>query len=124
VFLVLSVPVFAETEYALLETLDGELSDQISFSAYMAKMFQLAMGLAVVLAVFQISYGGFLYITSDSFNKTALGREKVSNAIIGLLLLLTSYLILNTIDPDLVNFDFKIPPAQSKDPSVQFGDSD
>ncbi len=112
---------FAETKYAVLETLGGNIKDEATFSEYISGLFKLSMGLAVVLAVFQISYGGFLYITSDSFTQTSLGRKKVQAAVTGLLILLTSYLLLNTINPDLVNLNFEIPEAKVKTESSSGG---
>ena len=113
-FLFIPIFAFAETKYVMLEALPNINKEGTTFSDYLSGLFKLSMGLAVVLAVFQISHGGFLYITSDSFMKTTKGKDKVVGAVTGLLILLTSYLLLNTINPDLIKLDFKIPKATAK----------
>jgi len=60
---------------------------------------------------------GIQYLTSfgnPTSMKDAMGR--IQSAIIGLILLLSSWLILNTINPDLTNFDisFNLPPPNIK----------
>jgi hypothetical protein len=58
-----------------------------------------------------IVLGGFLYTTSDAINDKEDGREKIKNAIAGLVIILCSYLILRTINPQFVNIpDTLVPP--------------
>lgn len=107
--------VFAEgggTDYVLLEPLPGISSVPVGgFGAYLSAMFKLSIGLATVLAVLQLSVAGFKYLIQDSFSTKSDARETINNALIGLLLILSSYLILKTINPDLVSQDLMIPPV-------------
>ncbi|OHA17249.1 MAG: hypothetical protein A2830_00645 [Candidatus Taylorbacteria bacterium RIFCSPHIGHO2_01_FULL_44_110] len=75
---------------------------EIDFQGYVQYMFNLLIALAAVAAVFMIVWGGFEYMSSDSFLGKKDGLKKLQNAISGLLLVLCSYLILKTIDPRLV----------------------
>jgi hypothetical protein len=49
-----------------------------------------------------VVWGGFRYMTTASFTTKASGLETVRKALLGLLLVLCSYLLLRTIDPRLV----------------------
>jgi hypothetical protein len=59
-----------------------------------------------VLALGMIVWGGIQYITTDSWSDKNFGKKKIQAALGGLLLALSTYLILNTIDPTLTNLDF------------------
>ena len=102
---------FSAVEYTLLEGLPyiGNKGDAVTFTKYLSGAFRLAFGVAILLAVFQISYGGFKYLTEESFTGKTNAKSKISNAIFGLVLIFVSYLILNFINPDLVNINFEIP---------------
>ena len=63
-----------------------------------------------IVAFVQIFYAGWLYLTAaGNIAKTSQAMSKISNAILGIVLLFSSYLILNTINPDLVGNDFNLP---------------
>ncbi len=68
-------------------------------------LFRFALGSAGALAFGVIVFGGIRYITSAG-NPSAQGDAKqlIQGAILGLLLLLGSVLILNTINPGFTNF--------------------
>ena len=72
--------------------------------AYVANFYQFALLIAGVLALGAIVYGGVKYATSAG-NPSAQsdGKEWILSAIYGLLLLAGAYLILYTINPNLVN---------------------
>jgi hypothetical protein len=70
---------------------------------YLSGIYKLAVGIAVALAAIMIVYGGILWSTSgDSPSRKTEAKKHITQAIFGLVLLLASYLILNTINPDLV----------------------
>ncbi len=102
------------TTYTLLEKLPGIGGDEgvvRDFGTYLSQIFTLSLQLATVLAVVMVSFGGFKYLTTESFTGKSDAKTTITNAVIGLVILLTSYLLLNTINPDLVNQTFKIPPV-------------
>lgn len=74
-----------------------------------------ALIIAGILAFGAIVYGGLLYATSaGDASRQATGRSWIWGALIGLLLLAGAYLILNTINPNLVKLQT---PTLSKLPS-------
>ena len=50
-----------------------------------------------------IVIGGIEYMTSELVSSKKAGIERITNAILGLLIALTAFLILNTINPNLLN---------------------
>ena len=61
------------------------------------------IALAVVLAVFMITVGGFEYMLSGAADTKSDAKKKIEDAVWGLLLALVAYLLLYTIDPNLVS---------------------
>lgn len=101
----------AATEYTLLEKLPVIGGSVSGFGPYLIGMFKLLIGLAIVLAVLQLAIGGFEYLTTEAFTGKSDARKKIIDAIFGLILILSSYLILKTVNPDLVDQELIIPPV-------------
>ncbi|KKR48433.1 MAG: hypothetical protein UT86_C0005G0017 [Candidatus Magasanikbacteria bacterium GW2011_GWC2_40_17] len=72
---------------------------------YFSAIYRWALLIAGILTLALIIFGGFVYMTSGG-NKQRLdeGKKRITQAILGLILLLSSYSILYIINPDLVNF--------------------
>ncbi|MDD3662572.1 MAG: D-alanyl-D-alanine carboxypeptidase family protein [Candidatus Pacebacteria bacterium] len=69
---------------------------------YFNKFFLLAIGLAAALAVIMLIIGGVQWMGTDSvFGKTE-AKKQITQAILGLLIAIGSYALLNTINPDLL----------------------
>jgi len=73
------------------------------FGNYLNIIIKLVLGIAGVLAVVMIVFGGIEYMTSDLVSSKEAGKEQITHAILGLLLALGAYLILNTINPQLLS---------------------
>lgn len=80
----------------------GDADGKINFQQYIQQTFNLLIALAGAAAVFMIVFGGLQYMTTDSWQGKRDGLEKARKALLGLLLVLTSFLLLRTIDPRLV----------------------
>ena len=83
----------------------GTVSD---VSKFLPAVFQLGIGIAGILAVIYIIVGGIQYLSSDAINNKSAGRERIQNALWGLLLAISAYAILSTINPNLVNLNLSI----------------
>lgn len=68
---------------------------------YIGYIYRLGLVLVGLAALFALVFGGFLYM-SESVTKTEEGKKWIWGALGGLLLALLAYLILYTINPDLV----------------------
>lgn len=106
--LVSSATVFAADTYTLLESLPEVGSDAPTVGQYLGGMFKLGLGIATVLAVLMITYGGFKYITAEAYTAKREGKDTVQDAILGLILALASWLLLHTINPDFTNSSFNL----------------
>ncbi len=83
-------------------------STNTSFVEYMKGLYTLFVGLSIVFAVIMIVLGGMEYILAETPFAKGGGKEKIMNAITGLLLVLIASIILHTINPDLLNIGFKL----------------
>lgn len=92
-----------------LTTIDTD--GQNALGKYLNIIIRLAIGLAAVLAVIMIVMGGIEYMTSELISSKESGKSRMTNAVLGLLVALGAYLILFTINPDLLNTNPNIPPT-------------
>ncbi len=69
---------------------------------YIRTIYRWSIGLAALLAMAQIIFGGVLYIlAAGSLFSQEEAKSKIKNALAGLLLLIAITIILNTINPSL-----------------------
>ena len=92
----------------LLEELPNLPKEVSTLGHYLSSIFPLAIGLAALLALIMITIGGIEYIFSNVPGVKGEGLKRIQEAIWGLLLALAAYLILYTINPDLINLSFII----------------
>jgi hypothetical protein len=90
---------------------NGAVQPTVNFKTYVQYTINLLIGLSAVVAVVMIVWGGVEYMYTASFSGKKMGLEKVTHAIYGLVLVLTSYIILRTIDPRLVEIPNTIVPT-------------
>ena len=69
---------------------------------YISGIYRLSVGLGAILAAIMLVYGGFRYMLAASLSGVQDGKTIIQDALIGLVVLLSSYLILKTINPALV----------------------
>ena len=82
-----------------------------NLSAYLNLMIKIFIGLCAVLSVVMIVMGGVEYMTSELISSKEAGKEKIRNAILGLVLALGAYALLFTINPDLLKSNLDAPPT-------------
>lgn len=88
-----------------------------SIAAYIVRIYQLAVGLAGILAVGMIVFGSiYVSVSGDSPDRREEGKSFIMSAIWGLLLLLGSYVILRTINPQLVSLHEPVVPQAPSNP--------
>lgn len=71
---------------------------------YLAAIYRFAVPVGAILATIIIMIGGVIWLTSGGANRLSTAKEWIGNAVIGLVLLVGSYVILNLVNPDLVRF--------------------
>lgn len=88
--------------YTLLAPIGNLTTAPDNMGDYFNTIFTLAIGLCGVLAVIMIVIGGVQYMGDESiFGKTE-AKSRITSAVLGLLIALGSYALLNTINPDLL----------------------
>jgi hypothetical protein len=96
-----STQVFAVT-YAPLSVDLPLVKDYSSLPDYINAIIGWSVGLASALAVIMLVVGGFNYMTSESVFRTGDAKEKITNAIVGLFIVLGAVMLLGYINPDLI----------------------
>ena len=88
-----------------------------TFEKYLPGMFKFAIGVSAVLAFIMITFGGLMYMTTEAVGGKGKAKEYITNAIWGLVLVISSWVLLNTINPQLLKFDLNIitPQTQTQD---------
>ena len=72
-------------------------------SKFFNALFTYGITIAGLLAVIMITVGGIQYMTSDAVSNKTEGRERITYALMGLLLVLFSWVLLYTINPEILN---------------------
>lgn len=110
----LSTPASAQdaTEYQLLEKLPyvetSPGTGSTNAKSYLEGAFKLIILLAGVLAVVLIIYGGITYMSTDAFTGKSNAKGIIQNALWGLVLVLGAWIILYTINPDLLTLNLSL----------------
>jgi len=98
---------FKSGSYELISPIGNltKVADQSpgGFSEFVNLLITIAIALAGAIAVIMIIIAGIQYMGTGSVWEKGESKTKATAAIGGLILLLCSYIILNTINPDLVN---------------------
>lgn len=120
---ILLLPFFASA-YTLLERLPGKgtwigesggevvLTKDLTLSQYLRWLFNFTLIATGFLAVLMITIGGVEFMISGA-NESSRGdaKKRISGALWGLLLALGAWLILYTINPELLKLNFALPPS-------------
>ncbi|MDQ5911884.1 MAG: hypothetical protein QG568_97, partial [Patescibacteria group bacterium] len=80
---------------------------------YLNNMYRIGIAVATGLALVMIVVGGLQYVSTDSIQGKSDGKGRIQDALIGLLLALTSYIILNQINPNLLRSELKVAATKS-----------
>ena len=90
---------------APLPAANGQLQNTVTPSGYVLNLIKIGIGVASGLAVLAIAYSGIKYMMSDVVTNKSDAVQGIKNALLGLLLAISSYLILYTINPKLTDLD-------------------
>ena len=109
-FLVLlTVPLFAfAATPCTLDAIKNNTTDKGSeLPRCINQIYVWSLGVAALLALLMMIIGGYYYMTaSGNAEQSGKGIDMIWGAVIGLALLFGAYLLLSTINPDLVNLKF------------------
>ena len=103
--------------YTPLEPLlgiDSNPREAITLPTLLNGLFKLLITLGALFAVGTFVYGGITYMVSDIVHQKETARERMVAALWGLVLVIASVLILNTINPQLSVFNFSAPTSDGQ----------
>lgn len=109
------VPLVPPTQSSKLADLYGS-SD---LSSFVNGLFKFAIAIGAIGAVLRIAYAGYLYMGSDLWSNKGKAKEVIGDVTLGLLLLLSIYLILYQINPNILKLNAlkNIQPVQTTAPA-------
>jgi len=104
------VPIVTRAEYTMSVSYPKTDSAQLieegdagtRLTNYIKYIHTIGISMVAIAAVTAIVIGGFMYMLSDLVSSKEEGKKWIYGAITGLILALASYLILYTINPDLI----------------------
>ena len=96
--------VFAAQEFVPIVGIPGiPTTDSATLGDYANGLFRVLIGVGLVLAVIYLVIAGFEYMTSEALPTKDDAKKRLSSTLYGLLLLLSAYLLLNVINPDITS---------------------
>jgi hypothetical protein len=111
-FILLTLPTIAlaggSSGFVPLVGIPG-LGNQPTFDSYIDALYALAISVAALIAVIQLVIGGAQYMMDDLITSKSAAKERIKNALIGLLIIIAAALILTTINSNLTNLDINAP---------------
>ena len=87
----------------------AQAGSEVGLADYIRYIYLSALGAVGVAALGALIIGGFIYMFSDLVTTKEEAKKYIWGAIWGLLLGLAAYLILYTINPDLVSLNILLP---------------
>lgn len=99
------IPLAKYENTPLSSVYQSDVSGQLNFGTFVNNFFKIALSIGAILAVLRIAVGGFTYMTSDAAGTKGKAKEILGDAVIGLLLLLSIWIILYQINPCLLRLD-------------------
>lgn len=96
---------FALAGYKIEVAIPGQVAaeTEVTLTDYIRYIYLFGLSLVGVAALGALVIGGFMYMLSDTVTSKDEAKKYIWGAISGLVLGLAAYLILNTINPDLVS---------------------
>jgi 4-amino-4-deoxy-L-arabinose transferase-like glycosyltransferase len=95
--------IYAAEPYKLSVPL-GDIKEVTDIAGYIRSFYLTALGLAGLLAMANIVIGALLYtLSAGSIAKREDAKDRITQAIVGLILLFGAFIVLRTINPELVS---------------------
>jgi hypothetical protein len=77
---------------------------------FLNNLYKYLIGIAAVLTVIEIIWGGLEISTKDSVSSHQDGKNRIQQAILGLVLVLSPVLVFSIINPAILNLSLSLPP--------------
>jgi hypothetical protein len=93
---------------------EGATADTAGLANFFNNLYKYLIGLAAALAVIEIIWGGLEISTQDSVSKNKDGKDRIYQAIFGLVLVLSPVLVFSIINPSILNLSLNLPKLDTK----------
>ena len=93
----------APISYVPLQPVPGVPVGNADFKTYLIAGFKIGISVAGILSVLMLVVAGFQYATTDAFTGKEESKNKMTKVVYGLVLILVSYILLNTVNKDTVS---------------------
>lgn len=90
--------------YTLAVSIGGK-NQVLHIGEYINTGYKWALNAGIVFAVIMMMIGGLQYVVASGYGDTSSAKKRITNAVIGFILLLLTYLILSTVNPNLTKLD-------------------
>ncbi len=87
----------------------GSVISSSNFANFFNNLYKFVIGFAAMSAVVMIVWGGLEISTQDSISKQGAGRERITQAIYGLILVLSPVLVFSLINPSILRLSLNLP---------------
>ncbi len=102
----------------------SDISNETSIITYIMRFYNFGIAIVGIVAVGMIVAGGVYISTSGAVDKRSEGKDMITSAILGIVLLFGSYVLLRTVNPDLVLLKDPLagqkPPPKTKEAKIKF----
>ncbi|MDD3386803.1 MAG: hypothetical protein PHX92_02675, partial [Candidatus Pacebacteria bacterium] len=102
--LLIALPVFAESKYPVIAGI--EISETTTSAEYIAYAFSLLVAIGTFIAVVMVVIAAIEWMSSEGNpSKIDSSKGKIKNALLGVGVLLGSYVIISTINPEITEVE-------------------
>lgn len=98
----IAVGIYINTAFAITASPFANTESYSDPGQFIKDIYNWGIGIVGLLAFFQLIHGGVIYMISGAVDMKKKATGIITDAIVGLLLALSSYLIINIINPTLV----------------------
>lgn len=91
----------------------GGIISSATLATFLNNLYKYLIGIAATIAVVEIIWGGLEISTKDSVSQHSNGKERIQQAIFGLVLVLSPVLVFSIINPSILNLSLNLPPIKT-----------
>ncbi|MBI5405623.1 hypothetical protein HY972_01105 [Candidatus Kaiserbacteria bacterium] len=88
---------------------EGVTANTAGLANFLNNLYKFLIGIAAILAVIEIIWGGLEISTQDSVSKNKDGKDRIKWALFGLVLVLSPVLVFSIINPSILNLSVNLP---------------
>jgi hypothetical protein len=92
---------------------EGGAANSGNLAIFFNNLYKYLIGLAAVLAIIEIIWGGLEISTQDSVSKNQAGKDRIYQALFGLVLVLSPVLVFSIINPSILNLSLNLKPLET-----------